>query len=497
MRILDGTNLTALAEHLAQQLVREAREPLHRQLYRQLRSAVRQGWLAPGSPLPASRSLAQELGLGRNTVLHAYEQLCAEGYCQGRPGAGTFVSLASPDQGPAPAADVPPTGAERGLAHRAEALLEQITLRPEHPAAAFQPGLPDLAAFPWPLWWKLLHAQQKASTPAELGYRSDGGHPALRQALADYLRLSRGVNCTAEQILISGGMQQSLDLLARSLAEAGETAWIEEPGYSGAAQAFQAAGLVCQPVPLDAGGLHWQGASLPHPRLIYVTPSHQYPLGCVMPLARRHALLAEAARQDAWIIEDDYDSEFRHTGQPLAALQGLDRQGRVLYLGTFSKVMFPALRLGYLVVPPALLAPLRSLQARLYRESDYPTQAALADFIRLGHFGSHLRRMRGVYARRQAKLRDVLHAELGDALQLMGGEAGMHMTARLPDGSDDRAISAALAKIGLCAPPLADYCLGTPPFPGLVLGYAGVAEDALLLNAVRLAAVLRGFGIGA
>ncbi|GAB3267458.1 aminotransferase-like domain-containing protein [Chitinimonas naiadis] len=495
MSKIEGTNFVALQEYLQRQLDRAATEPINRQLYRALRSAILQGRLTHGRALPPSRTLATELAVARNTVLHAYEQLCAEGYCVSRSGAGTFVAGKLPDPCPLPVVPDGQGEASPGLSARGRQLLGKETRRLTVSGNAFVPGQPDLAAFPWHIWHKLLLARQRRASPDDYDYRNEGGHAALKAALADYLRLSRGVNCLPDQILITGGMQQSLGLIAQTLADPGDVAWIEEPGYLGARRAWQAASLAIHGVPLDEEGLAWQGCPLPSPRLIYVTPSHQYPLGHVLSLARRQALLQEAAQHGAWVVEDDYDSEFRHRGRPLAAMQGLDSVGRVIYLGTFSKVMFPALRLGYLVAPMKLVDPLRRLQARLYRESDYITQAALADFITLGHFGSHLRRMRGIYARRQAKLRDTLAEQLGDALPLLGGEAGMHVTARLPDGSDDEAISRALALRGLVAAPLSNYCGSAPPFPGLVLGYAGLDDAAVRLAAVQLARALLELGV--
>lgn len=451
--------------------------------------------MAHGRPLPPSRTLATDLAIARNTVLHAYEQLCAEGYCNSRSGAGTFVASKLPDPLPMAATAAQSNRASPGLSVRGQQLLGNETRRITLPSNAFIPGQPDLAAFPWRIWQKLLIAQQRQAQYSDYDYRSDGGHPALKLALAGYLRLSRGVNCEPEQVLITGGMQQSLGLIAQTLADPGDVAWMEEPGYLGVRRAWQAASLTIHGVPLDEQGLNWEGCERPSPRLIYVTPSHQYPLGHVLSLARRQALLQTATEHSAWVVEDDYDSEFRHRGRPLAAMQGLDRGGRVIYLGTFSKVMFPALRLGYLVAPKQLIDPLRRLQARLYRESDYVTQAAVADFITQGHFGSHLRRMRGIYARRQGKLRDTLTEYLGDALPLLGGEAGMHVTARLPAGSDDQAISQALALKGLIAAPLSNYCINPPPFPGLVLGYAGLDDAAVRLAAVHLARALFDLGV--
>lgn len=488
MRDIDGTNLLPLADFLQTRLQRDAREPLNRQLYRTLRDAIIAGQLATDRPLPPSRALAESLHIARNTVLHAYEQLVAEGYLQTRPGAGTFVSFAA-DAPPAAIAVKQPGNAAPGLSQRGIALLAAMpqTGR-EH--AAFSPGLPDLQAFPWFLWQRLLLQAHRDTPPADFGYRVEGGHPALKTALAQYLPLSRGVNCSADNILITGGTQQSFDLIARTVTELGDSVWMEEPGYPGARSAWLANGLQLCAAALDRDGLTWPTPAETTPRLIYVTPSHQYPLGSVMSLARRQALLAEAGRHGAWIVEDDYDSEFRHGGRPLAAMQGLDKNGQVLYLGTFSKVMFPALHLGYIVAPPALIVPLRKLQKALWREGNYAEQAALAAFISEGHFTAHLRRMRILYAQRQEKLRNILAAQL-PGWPVHGGDAGMHMALQLPDGLDDQAVSRDLTALGITAVPLSDYCHNTPPFPGLVLGYAGVQDVELVRAAVRLGQYLQ------
>jgi GntR family transcriptional regulator/MocR family aminotransferase len=497
--------LLPLQEYLLARIDRERLDPLNRQLYRALRDAIQTGLLGKGQALPASRELAKVLALGRNTVLHAYEQLTAEGFLAARQGSATLVAFEADAAPMGIKADRQPAVAA-ALSARAQAVLSGTGRRDVPEVAAFMPGLPDLAAFPWPVWQRLLQRRQRAASPHDAAYLHAGGHPALKEALAAYLRLSRGVNCDAAQILVTGGMQQTLQLIALALADAGDCAWVEEPGYPGAKAAWLACDMRVAPVPVDVSGLNWQATSLPGPRLVYITPSQQYPLGAVMPLHRRQALLATAAELGAWVVEDDYDSEFRHHGQPLAALQGLDDHGRVLYLGTFSKVMFPSLRLGYLVAPPSLVDPLRRLQARLFREGDYAVQAALADFMAEGHFAAHVRRMRVVYARRQARLRSILAAELGCELDadwgtdlpggfaLLGGAAGMHVTLRLPVGWDDGVVSRALADIGLAAPALSTYCMGPPPFPGLVLGYAGVDDAGLTLAAVKLARLLRELG---
>lgn len=489
MQNKDGTNLLPLADFLQTRLQRDAKEPLNRQLYRTLRDAIIAGQLVTDRPLPPSRALAESLQIARNTVLHAYEQLVAEGYLQTRPGAGTFVSFAA-DTPPAAVSVNQANSAAPGLSQRGLALLDAMP-QTGREYAAFSPGLPDLQAFPWPQWQRLLLQAHRDTPAADYGYRVEGGHAALKAALAQYLPLSRGVNCTADNILITGGTQQSFDLIARAVSEPGDTVWMEEPGYPGARMAWLANGLQLCATALDKEGLNWPALPGKSPRLIYVTPSHQYPLGSVMSLARRQALLAEAGRHGAWIVEDDYDSEFRHGGRPLAAMQGLDRNGQVLYLGTFSKVMFPALQLGYLVAPTALITPLRRLQKALWRESNYAQQAALAAFIDEGHFTAHLRRMRLLYAQRQEKLRNILADKL-PGWPVHGGEAGMHMALQLPAGLDDQAISRELAALGVTAVPLSDYCYNTPPFPGLVLGYAGVQDVELVRAAVRMGQYLQG-----
>ena len=502
MRKIDGTTLTELHEYLAARLSKGASEPLNRQIYLHLRDAILHGVLASGTALPSSRALAESLDLGRNTVLHAYGQLEAEGYIASRAGAGTFVAKLDDDRPDGIPAKEAPHKAFKALSQRGETVLQNLPPTFEHATNAYlRPGLPDLAAFPWKQWQRILHKHQRACLPRDLGYMGGGGHPALKASLARHLALSRGVNCMPDQILITHGMQQALLTIALSLADGGDAVWLEDPGYMGVRLAFLAAGLEVHPVPLDAEGMRWSDA-LPSPRLIYVTPSHQYPTGAVMSLARRQALLAEATRRGAWIIEDDYDSEFRHAGRPIAALQGLDKSGRVIYLGTFSKMLFPALQLGYIVVPPDLAGSMRRLQARLMREGCYIEQAALAEFIDDGHFGAHLRHMRVVYARRQGKLRQALARELGshyttqpadyDAhISLMGGAAGMHVLMRLPKGADDEEISMALHRSGLHITALSRYSLGATPFPGLVLGYASEDDATLTLAAVQLARLLR------
>ncbi|BAK75279.1 transcriptional regulator, GntR family with aminotransferase domain [Pseudogulbenkiania sp. NH8B] len=473
-----------IVDALQQVLQREGSAALHRQLYHQLRDWIRQGRLSGGSTLPASRQLARELQLGRNTVLAAYDQLQAEGYLESRHGSGTYVSdVFTGRDSPSPAAEA----RLPGLSQRGEQLSRHSNL-PQGVLGAFAPGVPALDAFPQQQWQRLLSRHNKQPCLDWLGYCHDGGLPALREVLCDYLRQSRSVLCRPEQIVITQGAQQALELCARLLADPGDTVWLEEPGYAGAQAAMTAAGLDIVPVPVDAEGLNPALAPPARaPRLIYVTPSHQYPSGVVMTLGRRLELLKLAEAHRSWIVEDDYDSEFRYHSQPLASLQGLANGGAVIYLGTFSKVMYPGLRLGYLVLPEALIDPFRASYARLYREGHYAIQAALADFIAEGHFARHIRRMRELYQIRQTLLRETLHQSLGEQLPLSPGEAGMHLVASLPGTVNEQQLSAVAAREGLWLRPLARHFWGPATRRGLVLGYAGVPEAELCRAARRMA----------
>ncbi|MXR35407.1 MocR-like pyridoxine biosynthesis transcription factor PdxR [Craterilacuibacter sinensis] len=450
-----------------------------------LRNWIASGRLSSGSRLPASRTLASSLGIARNTVVAAYEQLVAEGYLESRQGSGTYV--ASLVFSSAPAIALQP-GA--GLSARGTQLVADSRL-PVGLIGAFAPGVPEIRRFPHASWQALQNRYQRLASPEMLHYRNDGGYRPLREALADYLNLARGVRCDADQIIVTQGAQSALELSARLLCDPGDYAWMEEPGYSGAQSALQAAGLSLLPVPVDEAGLVPERAPAGAiPKLIYLTPSHQYPQGAVMPLTRRLELLARAKRMGSWIVEDDYDSEFRYSSAPIPALQGMAEHEHVIYVGTFSKVMYPGLRLGYMVVPGALVDAFRCANARLYREGHYPLQAALAEFIGSGQFARHIRRMRELYAHRQLLLRSILQHTLGDALPLSRGEAGMHLVASLPDGFDELALSSTAASEGLWLRPLARHYLAAPTASGLVLGYAGVEDSALQQGALRLSQLL-------
>lgn len=468
-----------LAEFLERTLLRlqsQGQLPLHRQLYEALRLAMLQGHLSAGERLPSSRDLAQDLCLSRNTVVAAVNQLSIEGYLVGRIGSGTYVS----DQVPrihvrkqSNTATSSATLSERGRALSNLYCASQLEVQP------FTPGLADFSAFPVALWQRLQNKHWRMTYPDMLDYNNSGGYAPLRRAVADYLRVLRSVQLEPDQVIITSGTQQSLQLCAQMLADPGDTVWIEDPAYWGAVKAFMAAGLHLHPVAVDSQGMA-PDFDAPSPKLIYLTPSHQYPSGTVMSLARRQQLLIAAHTHHAWILEDDYDSEFRFSGPPVSSLQGLDTEGRVLYLGTFSKVLYPGLKLGYLVVPKAMVTAVRQIHYDLNRPGQMPLQAALAEFIEMGHFASTLRRARADYAqRRQALLNalapclstgsDISTEELGACVH--GTDQGLHLCLRLPTTMDDQQVAQRIAGHGLTVRPLSAYCLQRQDLRGLVIGY--------------------------
>jgi GntR family transcriptional regulator/MocR family aminotransferase len=454
--------------------------PLQRQLYDAVRDGVLSGTLCPGLALPSSRNLAHNLGVGRNTVIAAYEQLLSEGFLESRVGAGTRVAAFAGNalEGITCRQQRPARASLAALSARGRRLAATPRTVAEMPGSAFVTGLPALDLFPSAIWSRILARHHRNAAPADLGYAQPAGHRDLRAALARYLRESRGVVCEPDQIIVVCGAQAALDLAARMLLDAGDAVWMEEPGYLGARGALLAAGARLVPVPVDAEGLdaaegeRLQAAA----RLAYVTPSFQFPLGVTMSLARRLRLIEWAARAGAWILEDDYDSEYRYTGRPLSAMQGLDGAGRVVYLGTFSKTMFPALRIGYLVVPHGLQQAFATAIRHTGHSAPLPVQAALAEFIEQGHYAAHVRRMRGVYAARHTRFVKLAGSALEGLARLAPPAGGMQMPAWLHADCDDRRVSARAAEQGLTVSPMAAYYLGPPGPPGLYLGYAGIPD---------------------
>ena len=498
----------ALSELLLTELLRAegdtaAAPPLNRRLYLSLRGAILAGRITAGVQLPSTRDLARDLNLSRNTVMSAINQLTAEGYLTARQGSGTFVSETLPELGPlSPArgrklaqvasAD---SGSPRELSQRGQLLTAQSGSA-DFEVQPFAPGEIEFAEFPIQLWQKLQAKYWRSLDRDLLDYGQEGGYMPLRAAIAAYLSLSRSVRVTPEQVLITSGTQQSLDLAARLLTDHGDEAWVENPCYWGARKALQAAGLKLKPIDVDGEGMapsaaDWQQG---RPRLIYVTPSHQYPLGHVMSLQRRRALLQFAARQRCWIFEDDYDSEFRFGGRPFASLQGLDEHAQVLYSGTFSKVMYPGIRLGYLVVPTDLLSAFNTGLYDLYRPGQLMLQAALTDFITEGHLNTLIRRLRVAYQARRDELARRIQRCLGERVQISGQESGLHLCLlfRDEDRVDDEAIARAADAQGMTVRPLSRYYLGTPQQRGLILGYAYVPTERVPPWAQKLCQLIRG-----
>jgi GntR family transcriptional regulator/MocR family aminotransferase len=467
--------------------------PMARQLYEAIRAAILDGRLAAGLRLPSTRTLAADLDLARNTVLAAFEQLVAEGYVEARAGAGSRVAAFAPETlsavRPMVRAGTPKETALT-LSRRGRVLASPIRrLGPN--ATAFQPGLPALDRFPREDWARALARASRAAPDESLGYRHTTGLPALRAAIAAHVGATRGVRAEPDQVVMVAGAQAGLELVARMATDPGDDVWVEDPGYLGARAAFEAAGARPVPVPVDAEGMMVAGGR-GTPRLVYVTPSHQYPLGVTMSLPRRLALLEAARAAGAWVLEDDYDSEIRHAGRPLNSLQGLDRSGRVIYMGTFAKTMFPGLRLGFLIVPPGLVDAFAQALRHTGQNGTLAPQAALATFIEEGLFGSHVRRMRSLYAQRQQALVDALRLRLGGLVDVTPASTGMQLAAYLDGRMDDRVASRAAADAGIVAHPLSAYWLGTPTRGGLHLGFAAVPEAEMAPTVARLARALEG-----
>ena len=467
-------------------LSREA-GPLQRQLHDRLKRSILAGKLTPGTRLPSSRMLAEALSISRNTVTAAYDLLAAEGYVHSDR-QGTRVAALSR---PAPAHR---TGGKAVVPVTASRLSELRTMVPRgHMAAALRPGVPALAQFPLADWRRAIDRAIHRGGSAGLGYGEPLGQPDLRAAIARHLGLTRGVRCTSDQVVITEGAQEALALCARLLTNPGDTAWIEDPGYRGAKAAMRAADVRIVPKRVDAEGLVTTAEDWARPpRLVYVTPSHQYPAGAVLTVQRRLALMDQARRHGAWLIEDDYDSEFRHAGEPIAAMQGLIEQAPVLYLGTFSKTMFPSLRLGFLVLPEALLAPLERPLNELLRGGHVHEQLALSAFIDGGEFARHVGRMRRLYRDRQNGLRDALTRHFRVPHAIEGGHSGMHLTVRMPPRFPDAAIAGAAARYGLSPAPLSGFALHPlPQDNGLVLGYGNTPVELYEPYVKRLSQLAR------
>src|ERR1700728_2428723 len=457
---------------------REARTPAFRWLYAALRGDILGGRLRSGSRLPATRDLATQYGLSRGTVISAFEELKAEGYLHGSRGSGTYVSSVLPENllqvaaEPMQRLSVSKPRPRRLSSYGVRA--QPFPILENRPTRAFRANLPALDLFPTRIWTRIAERRLRhLSIPQLLGCDTRGYLP-LRIAVADYLNTSRGTRCTPEQVMIVSGMQEALDLAGRLILNPGDQACVEDPGYPGAAMAFEAMGAKICAVPVDSEGMELPGPRARKAKLLYITPGHQFPAGVTMTLARRLQLLAWARRSCALIFEDDYDSEFRYAGRPIPALQGLDQHGLVLFAGSFSKVLFPALRLGYLVLPPDLVDTFAAAKSILNRHAAPFEQTVLCDFINEGHFARHLRRMREVYAERLSILMESARKKLTGLLELSSVEAGLQTVAWLCPAIDSAAAARAARARKVEVTALSLYSRGALRREGLQLGFAAV-----------------------
>ena len=480
---------------------RKGEKPLHRQIYDAFRAMILERRLQPGQQIPSTRALADQLGISRIPVLDAYSQLLAEGYIESRSGAGTFVKSSLSDQflsaRPVTLASAVNDPGSDAISQAAKLLPVERT--PWFPSSgAFSVGQIAYDHFPFRVWSDLVTHHARKVRASSMNYADPMGSEDFREVIAAYLRTARAVRCEASQIMVVNGSQHALDLSARVLLDSQTPAWIEEPGYELMRHSLTLSGCRLVPVPVDGEGLDvTAGINLcRNARAAFVTPSHQYPLGATMSAARRLQLLEWAHTSNAWIVEDDYDSEYRYESMPVASMQGLDPGSRVIYIGTFSKTLFPSLRLGYIVIPPALVDRFLAV----WRANDlFPSnlyQAALADFISGGHFTRHVRKTRQLYAERRTALAHALRTEFGgeierSEMEILGAEAGMHLVVTLPPGLSDRKISARAAQEGLWLWPLSSAYVGQNIRQGFILGFGGTKADDMLHQVRRLRKAMR------
>jgi GntR family transcriptional regulator/MocR family aminotransferase len=467
-----------------------------RWLYTELRFAIVDGRLKSGARLPSTRNLAAQYGLARGTVVAAFEQLQAEGFVSSEVSAGTFV--------------VPPSGREMTsptkhkssqqvisratIAKRTQSLLKTTFLQPPSHSIgkAFRGYEPAIDLFPVELWARIAARVYRKAPRSLYGQGDRGGYPPLRRAIAEYVGHSRGVRCSAEQIIVTSGAQQALDLLARVLLDPGDEVWMEDPGYPGASQAFQNAGASVIPIPVDADGIDVASGikSSSAARLVYVTPANQFPLGTVMSAERRVELFSWAARARAWIIEDEYDAEYRYSGKPIASLHSLDRSGSVIYVGTFTKMLFNALRLGFIVVPERLVEAFRIARSFIDRHAPTLDQAVLTEFINEGHFGRHVRKMRQVYSDRSRLLAEEAHKRLSGLLDVEHAQSGMCTVAWIKTRVTEMALTRRAEQLGLEVVPISSFVSKYEQKPALFLGFAGCNASEIKRGVSVLEAVL-------
>jgi GntR family transcriptional regulator/MocR family aminotransferase len=475
----------------AWQLSRAGDAPLFRQIYQQIRAAILSQSLRPGTKLPSTRQLAAQLGVSRSAVVAAYEQLLAEGYAGGKIGSGSYVSPDLPEpiegRGPKRSSNRPATIAKPALIQAAlpDDFVDVTEQSEERP---FNLGRTLVDNRSMELWRKVSTRVFRRLGHDHFGYSDPRGLPALRKAISDYLRAARAVRCEPEQIVVTSGTQHAIDLVIRVLQQPDLQAWVEDPGYSLTRQALIAAGVKTRPIPVDGQGVDVAAGirSAPKARTVFVTPSHQFPTGVVLSMARRLELLNWARENRAWVIEDDYASEFRYGGRALASLQGLDDNERVIYVGTLNKALFPGLRLGYAVVPPALLKTFVSTRYLVDRQPSSLAQAVVADFIEEGHFAAHLRRMRLQYRDQRDVLVAALRQRLGDELTVEPPDQGMHLVAYLRRRLSDVAIERAAREHGVIVRAMSKLYVAAPPRSALVMGFSGYPNQMIPPAVTRL-----------
>jgi GntR family transcriptional regulator/MocR family aminotransferase len=474
--------------------------PLYKRIYEELRQAILNGRLDVGSRLPASRDLADDLGVSRNTILGSYQQLFAEGYIEGHIGSGTFVARTLPEEMLEARTERAHIDAEpnlgrqlsqrgRKLTATSPNLIDSIFGKP----IPFRSAIPDLSNFPFDVWARLMSKHNREPSLDMLSYAHPAGFPRLREVVAEYLKSSRAVRCVPEQVIIIPGAQVALEIICQILLDKGETTLVEDPGYFGVRAALARGGVRIVPIPIDRDGISIQAIRKirSRPSLVYVTPSHQFPLGVTMSLSRRLELLDWARQKNIWIIEDDCDGEYRYDGRPIPSLQGLDSGHQVIYIGTFSKVLFPSLRIGYMIVPLELVNAFVTARVMVDLQSSTIPQAVLADFIQQGHFASHVRRMRKLYAQRQKYFVCAADSELRGLIEIEKSEAGMHLIGWLPHGKNDRNIARAALHQKLMTHALSAFALKPLHRGALVLGYTAFNERQILSGIRRLASILR------
>lgn len=480
---------------------REASTPIAVQLAGAIRDAILSGKLAPGQRLPSSRTLARDHDVSRTTAVAVFDQLTAEGLIVSRVGAGAYVSDALNSHRPA-SVDSWPISFESSrhparLARLTKNASEQYFARLAHPVQprAFVTGTPAYDAFPVALWARLTARYWRESRGIMLGYPEPSGLMALRKAVSAHLRANRGVVCEPEEVFIVNGAQDAFNRIGNILLDPGDPVWFENPGAIGARNSLISCGARLVPVPVDEEGISVKaGLSVaPDFRLAFVTPSHQHPTGVTMSLERRFELLRAAERAGAWIIEDDYDGEFFYSGRPLPTLKSVDTAGRVIYVGTFSKSLFPALRLGFLVTPPALADIFRRIAGATLQGAPTNQQAVVANFIEEGHFASHIRRMRKLYAERQEVLLEAASTRLAGMLDVMRSESGIQTVGYLAEGLEEEPVADAAAKRGVIVAPIGRFCLEPVAARGLALGFSASQPRDIKAGVLVLGEVLESF----